>query len=362
MPEWVFFVLLPSIDVLSEVGLASAFPHFQTLYGSASRASLFIAVNPLAAMLGGWLWGALARRFSFRAAFRLAALGWIIATLSLGFVLHRFEAALAARIAQGFFASGLTALSFVGITKSTRDKAAGSRRLGRLEAAATIGAVIGPATMGVGVTLAAPASFITVAALVALIVVAKELLSTPAALSPAGIKAPMDWTVLYRVLPSTGFAAAVGLILGALQTLIPSLSSPFAASMPVAIIGATMFQVLIVPGLILQSKRHRRGPGVPILVSVVLVLAFILSPFRIVVVGLVVFLGFLLGMGITMGNQLAASAVTGSEDMGMSIYSTLRIGGSFIGPLFMNIAYPGILLALATVSLLSAKLVVTYNR
>ena len=63
-----------------------------------------------------------------------------------------------------------------------------------------------------------------------------------------------------------------------------------------------------------------------------------------------------------MGNELAARSMRGFETTGMGVYATLRITGSFVGPLFLTIPFPLVLAVLAVVSLLALLPVLPHRR
>lgn len=295
-------VLLPFVDVLTEIGIASAFPQLRAAYGSAFQASLMVAVSPLFAVLTGWLWGALAKRASIGRVVGGAMLGWAAVTMILGLTIGRFVPALALRALQGTFSAGFVALPFIVFARHARGERERTKSFGTLETSASAGAIVAPVSVG-AVLAVAPQTVLIVLGGVMLVVVVPWLRGAPTGADvPPGPEGemPPGRVIARRVFVPTVFAAGIALVLGAFETLIPT------------VVEDTFGSVLA---------------------------------------------GFPVGAAVTMGNEYAAARVEGSEDVGMGLYSTLRITGSFLGPLFMNIRYPAVLAALAAVALACAGLV-----
>ncbi len=72
--------MLPCVDVITEIGVASAFPQLRAAYGSLFRASVVVSVSPLFAVLTGWICGVLAGRLTMKRTVALAMSGWAVVT------------------------------------------------------------------------------------------------------------------------------------------------------------------------------------------------------------------------------------------------------------------------------------------
>lgn len=365
-PRFERFLLLfvPFIDVVTEVGIASAFPQWRELFGSSFRASVFLAVGPLAVVAVGWVWGGLAKRFSLSTALSAATIGWASATLVLGFFVINFGAALALRAAQGCFAAGFAALPFVGFTVRNADPAQRTKHLGHVEVAVSAGAIAAPVGMGTALAIDPAVPLFAAGTLVLLIGLGSFRLRRPAPEPEPEPKqtperagaAPLARSKLYVLVP-TAFAAITALHLGALEALIPTVGERFFGSVAVGKGAATAFELAVVCGILLKARREGPSKGLPIVLSGLFLAVWAFSPSGTAALALLVFIGIPVGAQVTLGNEIAARSVGGFEEKGMGVYSTLRVSGSFAGPLFMNFGFPWLLLALAAVSAASVFLV-----
>lgn len=358
-PPWFLLLGVPFLDVIAEIGLASSFPQLRELYGSPLRASLVVSVSPLLAVGGGWFWGRAAVRRSVRRVFRWAAAGWTISVALLAATIDIFPLALGLRSAQGFFSAGFAALPFIAVTRITTDRTLRARLFGRIETAVSAGAILAPITVGIAFSYSRRLSLLGLASLGLCCLVAASLKGEPpgsrergAAFGGPGENVPaggpgQPGAAAARVhravaLPAL-FAALVAAQLGALETLIPQLGEEWRGSVLTGKGMTMLFEVAVVLGILVKA----RWPGVGLSWPVATTLLFGAALFQgsVALRSLVVLLlaGIPIGASITMGNELAARWTAGAEEVGMGLYSTLRITGSFVGPLFMNIPYPTLL-------------------
>ncbi len=374
-------VALPFIDVLTEIGVASAFPQLRSAYGTAFRASLVVAMSPLFAVLTGWLWGALARRAPMVRIVAAAMAGWGLVTVTLGLTVGTFAVALVLRALQGAFSAGFAALPFIVFTRHAQDKRERTKSFGTLETAVSAGAIFAPISVG---TLLASAPHTVLAALGGTMVVFVGLwvrdapgswtlgrragpgpASSHAGPAPGGVVPGPS--IARRVLVPTAFAAGIALVLGAFETLIPTVVEDAFASVIGGKVTTMAFELAVVAGILIKARRPAVGRRLPLVLALVVGVAYaaeVGAPelvgaqiSTLAAVGFMALAGGPIGAAVTMGNEYAAARAEGAEDVGMGLYSTLRITGSFLGPLFMNIRYPAVLASLAAVSIVCALLV-----
>ena len=397
-PPWSILLGLPFLDVVAEIGLASAFPQLRGLYGSAFRASIVVSMSPLLAVAAGWFWGGSVSRRGLNPVFRWAAAGWVASVALLAVTIDLFAAALAARALQGFFSAGFAALPFIAVTRASSSQEIRARLFGRIETAVSAGAILAPISLGLAFS-SAPRLSLAGLAVAALLFFGVSLRAgrpaeseaargrrhraaerreetrptraetaapprpetarpseTPPGPQPArptsSERAPAAAShgganhVHRLVLLPALFAALVAAQLGALETLIPLLGEQWRGSVAAGKGLTMLFEVAVVIGIVRKGIR----PGVHALwtvgIALVLTSAYMLASTPSVAIVLLVAAGFPVGAAVTMGNELAGMRVAGSEEVGMGLYATLRITGSFAGPLFMNIPYPALLLGL----------------
>jgi MFS family permease len=377
-------IALPFIDVLTEIGVASAFPQLRAAYGSAFRASLVVAVSPLFAVLTGWVWGALARRAPVTRVVPAAMLGWALVTIALGLAVGMFAVALVLRALQGAFSAGFAALPFIVFTRHAEDERERAKAFGTLETAVSAGAILAPVSVGT-LLATAPQAVLTAlgGAMLALLVpwvraeggarvAGRGAGAAPVPTHAAPVAGPTAGDLLpgpaiaRRVLVPTAFAAGIALELGALETLIPTVVEDTFGSVLGGKVTTMAFELAVVAGILLKARWPAVGRRVPLALALVVGGAYAAAAAPEIVgarasalaaVGFMVLAGGPIGAAVTMGNEYAAARVEGAEDVGMGLYSTLRITGSFLGPLFMNIRYPGVLAALAVGAMVCAALV-----
>ncbi len=373
-------MILAVLDVSAEVGIASAYPQFLRIYGSTGPASLFVAMSAFTAVSTGWIWGLSARRLGVRVSLMLAMLGWGISTIVLGVFYREVGIALAARAAQGAFSSGFAGLPFIAMTQREQRHRFRVRGLSVVETAISIGAISAPMTVGLAISVSAARTFVLLGALVlALLVVLgcrtvlgavwharenQDDVRTPAS-EPSGSPDSMAdrrhrterngiLHAALRVAAPTTFAAITALVLSALETLIPALGESATGSVLAGKVAVTCFECLVVVGILAKGRSAGNRRRVPVFVAAGFVGGYVFASWQIAVIVILCVLGIAVGNQITMGNELAAERAKGLEEHGMALYATLRISGSFIGPLFMNLGYPLVFAALAVVSLLAA--------
>ncbi|MFP4206723.1 MAG: MFS transporter [Spirochaetaceae bacterium] len=360
VPAQAILVALPFVDVLTEIGFASAFPQLRGAYGSTIRASLAVAVSPLFAVLSGWLWGALVRRIPTRRVVTGAMLGWALVTSLLGIVVERFVAALFLRALQGLFSAGFAALPFIVFARRARGDRERAKSFGALETSVSAGAILAPVSVGT-MLATAPQAVLRILGVLMFLLLLVWLRVTPRGHPPhasahGSPKTLQAVAVARRVLMPTAFAAGVALVLGTFETLIPTVVEEDAGSVLVGKSVTMAFELAVVAGILWKARRPAVTARLPLVLAAAIAVAYLALPWP-GVPGIMLLAGFPVGAAVTMGNEFAAARVEGAEDVGMGLYSTLRITGSFLGPLFMNITYPAVLAALAAVSLACAGLV-----
>ncbi|TVR73118.1 MAG: MFS transporter [Spirochaetaceae bacterium] len=370
-------VFVPLIDVLTEVGFASAYPQLLAWYGTSLRASSIVAVGPLATVTTGWMWGRIVRRRGLTNAMWLAVFGWSGAVLVMAAGLDLYAVMIAARALQGGFAAGFAAIPFIGVTALEQSHSAGSsrslrsRRMSRIEVAASIGAISGPITVGSGMVLAPRGTLVTIALIPVVVILvlwrgkgAPTADGTPTADSPRSNAHPQPSKRrrIHRLLLPVLYAAMVGLVLSAFELLVPTIVEERTTRPLVGKLAAMAFEVAVVAGVMIKARRTGVYWWLPVLVAALTALGFVVAPGLSVLMAILLAVGFGIGAQVSMGNELAAQSMRGFETAGMGAYATLRITGSFAGPLFLTISYPFVLLALAVVSLLALYPVVRANR
>lgn len=362
---WFLLLFLPCIDVLAEVGVASSFPQLKAFYGTSFRASAVISISPFLTVVSGWIWGRLGGRFGMRTTIRAAMLGWSAGVIFFGLFLHDFGVACIMRGMQGLFASGFAALPFIGFTKATGDQRQRTRYYGHLETSISIGAIAAPVLVGTafasypGFTMAAIGALVL---LLALFSGKIDLRWHPTGdAQAAGDKRP-EKGLKVRVLIPTIYASAIALILGACETLIPTIGEGFTDSLLFGKLMTTAFEITVVAGILLKTGRPGIRPTLPLLMTAGLATGYLTASFTLPVIILLIILGLCIGLQITMGNEYASHSVRGFEETGMGLYSTLRGSGSFLGPLFMNFGFPLILPMLAAVSVIAFVFTAVHRR
>lgn len=359
----VLILVLPFIDVLTEVGLASAYPQLYDRYESTLRASTVIAAGPLAAVLSGWLWGLITRRYGIRFALYAAVLGWSGAVVAMALTLDSFAPMVAARVVHGAFAAGFAAVPFIAVTALSSDHGMRTHKMSRIEIAASVGAISGPLMVGSGIVLAPRFTLLTVAAVPAVFILLHLLVIEPHELtgdrapaesspSDANAQTRMKAGFSLRILLPVAYASLVALVLSAFESLVPTVTEMLTGA---PLLGKTLtvaFEITVVLGIAVKARHPGVRRMLPVSVAAGLALSLIVADLPVVLLTCLVVLGFGIGAQVTMGNELAAQTVRSSGEHGMGIYSTLRITGSFMGPLFLSIPFPAVLGALMAVSVL----------
>jgi MFS family permease len=302
------------------------------------------------------MWGRLVERFDMRTVLRVAMLGWAVAVIFFGLFLQDFGVAVVMRGVQGLFASGFAALPFIGFTKATADQQERTRYYGHLETAISVGAIASPVLVG---AVFAFYPTITMAAIGASVLLVTPFLGkvdlrwgTAEKRQATGIPRTKK-RVKARVLVPTVYASAIALVLGAFEALIPTVGQGYSNSVLVGKLMTTAFEITVVAGILLKTRRTGINPILPLLLTTGLIICYAAVLFTLTVIILLIVLGLLIGLQITMGNEYASHTVQGFEETGMGLYSTLRGSGSFLGPLFMNFGFPLVLVMLAVVSLIA---------
>ena len=165
-----------------------------------------------------------------------------------------------------------------------------------------------------------------------------------------------------RILVPTVYASAVALVLGAFETLIPTVGEEYADSVLFGKLMTTAFEITVVAGILLKTRRPGIRPALSLLLAAGLTAGYAAAQLTLTVIILMIALGLFIGLQITMGNEYASHTVRGFEESGMGLYSTLRGSGSFLGPLFMNFGFPLILPMLAAVSLLAFSFAAVHKK
>ena len=366
--------LLPLLDVLTEVGFASAYPQLLTWYGTSLRASSVVAVGPLAAVATGWIWGRIVRRRGLGSAVRHAVLGWSTAVLFMAAGLDSFVVMITARVLQGGFAAGFAAIPFIAATTfghGDGNRSLRARRMSRIEVAASIGAISGPVTVGSGMILAPRVTLVVVALVPVFALIASwRRLGAAFPNRPAGTPNPGAPPHsarhiprrLHRLLLPVLYASIVGLLLSALELLVPTVVEARTARPLLGKVAAMAFEIAVVVGVIIKARLTGVSRWVPVLLSAMIASSFVAASNLAVLVAILLFVGFGVGAQVSMGNELAARSMRGFETTGMGVYATLRITGSFVGPLFLTIPFPLVLAVLAVVSLLALLPVLPHRR
>lgn len=363
--------LLPLIDVLTEVGFASAYPQLLALHGTSLRASAIVAAGPLAAVTTGWMWGRIVRRRGLACGVRLAVVGWSAAMLLMVAGLDSFVVMMIARTLQGGFAAGFAAIPFIAATRSDRggdDRSLCSRRMSRIEVAASVGAILGPVTVGSGMVLA-PRITLGVVALVpvcllpalrrrldATVTLGAATASGPRTPPTAGDQHNSEEQIrgrLHRVVRPVLYAAMVGLLLSAFELLVPTVIEAHTSRPLLGKIAAMAFESAVVIGVMVKARLVGLFRWLPLLTAAMIALGFVAASNLAVLVVLLLGVGLGIGAQVSMGNELAALSVRGFETAGMGAYATLRITGSFAGPMFLTIPFPLLLAVLAAVALMA---------
>jgi MFS family permease len=360
----VLVLFLPFVDVLAEIGMASAFPQFRDLYGSAFRASVLIAASPLFAMLAGWSWGWIAARWGLRSSFRVTAVGWSVSTMLVGFTLEAFSVALAIRVLQGVFSGGIAALPFIRSMERSGDETVRARHFGYIETAVSLGAILGPLVIGATVANVPQLGLGGTGAATLLVWLALELSGDYLSGTERKAESAQRQTsgkgrthIALDIAFPTAVAAIVGLLLAALETLIPTLGEDYSNSVLFGKGVTVVFEVAVVIGIILKSRRPGLMRLLPIPTITILAAAYLTADVELTVLVLLAASGVPIGALVVLGNELASVSVRGFEQKGMGAYSTLRISGSFLGPLCMNFGYPLIVLVLTFASLMCLPLI-----
>ncbi len=381
--EIVYLVILPVLDVSAEVGIASAYPQFLRIYGSTGLASVFVAMSAFTAVSTGLIWGLSARKLGVRVSLMFAMFGWGVSTIALGLFYREVGIALAARAAQGAFSAGFAGLPFIAITQREQRQQSRVRGLSLVETAISVGAISAPMTVGLAISVSAARTFLLLGALVLVLLVVlgcrtvlgavwharknQDDVRTPASEpsgSPDSLKDSQYRTgrngilhAAFRVAAPTTFAALTAVVLSALETLVPALGESATGSVLAGKVAVTCFECLVVVGVLTKGRSVGLRRTVPVLLGAGFAGVYLFASWQIAVVVALCLLGIAVGNQITMGNELAAERAKGLEEHGMALYATLRISGSFIGPLFMNLGYPLVFAALAVVSLLAAVVI-----
>ena len=362
---WFVLLFLPFIDVLAEIGVAASFPQLRALYSSSFKASAVISISPFLTVVSGWMWGKLAERFEMRAVMRAAMLGWSAGVIFFGLFLHDFAASVLMRGVEGLFASGFAAVPLVGLPRARGGQRQRTRYYGHLDKAISVGAISAPVVVGTafssspGITMAVIGGSVLLLALFSGNIDLRR--DSAGETHEAGEQRPKRG-LKARVLVPTVYASAVALVLGAFETLIPTVGEEYADSVLFGKLMTTAFEITVVAGILLKTRRPGIRPALPLLLAAGLIAGYAAAQLTLAVFILMISLGLFIGLQITMGNEYASHTVRGFEESGMGLYSTLRGSGSFLGPLFMNFGFPLILPMLAAVSVIAFAFTAVYRR
>lgn len=255
-PLWFLLLGLPCLDVITEIGLASAFPQLLTLYGSLFRASVVISMGPLLSVGGGWFWERVALGRNLDRVFRWATIGWAASVALLAVAIDLFAVALLLRGVQGFFSAGFAALPFISAMRASGRREVGARVFGWIEASVSVGAILAPVSVGLAFSCAPQLSLLGLV-VPALILLATTYFSDGMPTSESSVMdstvAPLPYLDTSRddlphsiglgryegaahrlIFVPAPFAALIATQLGAVETLIPLLGEKWHGSVLVS--------------------------------------------------------------------------------------------------------------------------------
>ncbi|AFG37112.1 MFS transporter [Spirochaeta africana] len=345
--------LLPFIDVLTEVGLATAYPQLKHIYNSPLQASSLIAVGPLAAVTTGWCWGPFVRRYGVKTGMVTALLIWSAALGGMSVLLAQYPAALLLRLLHGFGGAGMAAVPFIAAATRSTHTATQSRRMGRIELSASLGAISGPLVFGSAMVLS-PRLALTGVAGTGMALFGTILLAVPRSQPPSREKPAKPATavpVLQHMAPAILYAIIAACLLSALETLIPTAAESATDSALAGKIAAALFEAIVLAGILYQSRQihpdTRAGGLLAIAFSCLLLSVVLPGEAWLPMVLLLILSGLWVGRMVAGGNQFAARRAQNAAARGMGLYSTIRISGSIIGPMLMNLPTAGLFATLA---------------
>lgn len=155
----------------------------------------------------------------------------------------------------------------------------------------------------------------------------------------------------HRATPGTGTWG--GLLLSAFELLVPTVIEAHTSRPLLGKIAAMAFEIAVVVGVIVKARLVGLFRWLPVLTAAMIAVGFVVASNLPVLVVILLGVGLGIGAQVSMGNELAALSVRGFENAGMGAYATLRITGSFAGPMFLTIPFPLLLAVLAAVALMA---------
>ena len=324
-----FLVILPFLSVFFQVGILSSGPQLQQMYENAFYTSTFIAITPLVTMIFGSLWGPILKILGERKTFGIALLGWILSVILITIFLSNPILGIVFRGMQGIFDAVFFSIALAGVSKSQIEGNLKAKYYGAIEFMASFGSIVGPLIIGTGFVFNPKYVLI-------LVIVSVSLYAILGYKSIENIKIESMETKKGKFSPKIFLATFFGIVILSTivsnQAVLPgfgedSFNSPIVGKILVSVFGA-----FIMLGNMLKHKIKGVRYWIPMIASVMLFIAYIFINFVFVYLLFTMITGFLLGLSLTMSSEYASKLSKGFEETGMTVYSSLRISGNFIGP------------------------------
>lgn len=348
--------MLPFMSIFVQVGFSSAFSQLSHIYSSSVAASTFIGITPLTGVFMGFLWAGMLKRYGERRTFLTALTGWSVSIFFIGIFLDNIFAAIIFRAVQGVFEPALYSTALTGVSKSNLSMNEKVKSYGIIELMGSLGAIAGPSIIGNSFLLD-PKSVIIGFSLFCI------LLSFFGFKRIDTMKADREkhekTTFSFEIFKAVFFGLAVLLSIVAIQVALPSfvedrLSNPFLGKIMVS-----AFSLFLMIGNLVKHRIKGINSWMILFAALFLFFAYMAIDIPVLFVIFLNIAGFFLGISMTMSSEYASMISSNFKDTGMTLFSSLRTSGNFIGPYIAQGNMGSLVLFLSIISLFSAAFLKT---
>lgn len=348
--------MLPFLSIFVQVGFSSAFSQLSNIYSSSVAASTFIGVTPLTGIFLGFLWARMLKRYGERKTFLTALTGWAVSIFFVGIFLNNIFAAIIFRAVQGIFEPALYSTALTGVSKSNMSVSEKVKSYGIIELMGSLGAVAGPSVIG-NSFLFDPKPVIVGFSVFCILFCffGFKRIDT----IRADLENHEKSTFSFEIFKAVFFGLAVLLSIVAIQVALPSFvedrfSNPFLGKMMVS-----AFSLFLMIGNLVKHRIKGINSWMILFAALFLFFAYMTIDISILFVIFLNIAGFFLGINMTMSSEYASMISSNFKDTGMTLFSSLRTSGNFIGPYIAQGNMGSLVLFLSVISLFSAAFLKT---
>lgn len=348
--------MLPFMSIFIQVGFSSAFSQLSHIYSSSVAASTFIGITPLTGVFLGFLWAGMLKRYGERRTFLTALTGWSVSIFFIGIFLDNIFAAIIFRAVQGVFEPALYSTALTGVSKSDLSMNEKVKSYGIIELMGSLGAIAGPSIIGNSFLLEPKPVIIGFSLFcILLCFFGFKRIDT----MKADREKHEKTTFSFEIFKAVFFGLAVLLSIVAIQVALPSfvedrLSNPFLGKIMVS-----AFSLFLMIGNLVKHRIKGINSWMILFAALFLFFAYMAIDIPVLFVIFLNIAGFFLGISMTMSSEYASMISSNFKDTGMTLFSSLRTSGNFIGPYIAQGNMGSIVLFLSVISLFSAAFLKT---